>query len=123
MAGRGVLPLAVLIAATFIAGVTTAVIRVSEEDGPEALPTTESPSPTATSPSPEPTEEPTEEPGEEPTEEPGDGEVAGGAGSGGGGDAGELAETGAETLLFYLWGGALIGLAGALWRLSRRPID
>lgn len=122
---RGALPLAVLIAATFIAGVTTAVIRVAEDEAPQVQPT-ESPSPSpTTSPSPEPTEEPAEEPTEEPTDDGNDDGGNNGNGNNGGenGGRGGLAETGAESLPYLLGGSLMMALAGALWRLSRRPID
>jgi cytoskeletal protein RodZ len=126
---RGALPLALLVVAVLVTGIVIAVARQPKDEdkaGPTIQPTetispTEEPTETVS-----PTEEPTEtvSPTEEPTEtvsptveptEPNGGQVP---------TNGEppLAETGGATAPWLLGGAFLIGLAVALWRLSRKPV-
>jgi len=128
-------PLALLILATLVTGVTLAVVRAGDDTKDVVQPTpsststtpspspSPSPSPTSPSPSPSPTprptptEEPTEKPTEEPTEKPTD-KPTDKPGNGGKG----LAETGGAPAPFLAAGGLLLALAAGLWRLSRRPV-
>lgn len=145
------LPLALLIAATLVAGIVLAIIRGTEEDGPQVLPTTPPPSPTMTSPppttdvspspttpattdvSPTPTVSPTTDVSPSPTDPSENGDKNGrngkknGNGNGNGkngenGDERVLPETGGPPAPFLLGGAGMVGLAAALWRLSRRPV-
>ena len=123
--------------AVLVAGVVLAVIRQPDGPGraqpsPTAPPTTEpTDGPTmepTDGPTPEPTDGPTTEPTDGPTTEPTDGPtpeptdgppdddgVVGGVPPGGA----PLAETGGPVVPWLLAGSLLMGMAAALWRLSR----
>ncbi len=134
---RGSLPLALLIIAVLAIGVVVAVTK--EPEGPDLAGPTPAASPTlrhspATEPpiifTPEPTESPAESPTAEPTEtpietveptetptetvEPTETPIEAGT---------PLAKTGGPVLPWFLGGGLLIAVAGALWRLSRVPLE
>ena len=115
--------------AVLVAGVVLAVVRQPDGPGraqpsPTAPPTTEptdgptmeptdGPTPEPTDgPTPEPTDEPTPEPTDEPPDDDG---VVGGVPPGGA----PLAETGGTVVPWLLAGSLLMGMAAALWRLSR----